>query len=581
MKLLFLHAIAFGFQLIVCAGELEAPVISTEEGNVAGVVEEASNGKPFHSYYGIPYATPPVGELRFKDPVPANKWKGVRDGSSMPSPCPEVPYGAAVMGIKLTAKELPGKEDCLYLNVFKPKAAQPSEGDFPVMVYIHGGGYFAGGAEEYLPHVLMSKDIILVVIQYRLGFLGFLSTEDSVMPGNYGLKDQTLALQWVQKNIQNFGGDPKRVTIFGESAGSASVHYHMLSPKTKGLFSGAIMQSGSAFASWASSKEHKKTAKKVGSLVGCNLEEGSQPSQVMHCDRARSMAPELSSVILPSCSPESNETLPDDQLEYAVRRYNRGQTMIGVTANEGAALTQPLYGVRRNLMSELEKGYPVLGPLSIENSLNDNDSLRLANHIYNYYLGGVNLDIEHAEDMTKMISDVHFNLGFDLVSQLHSRATGESTFRYELGHRGQMSFGDFTTVDVGRHWVPHVDDLYYLFRGGPMLTPVEQPPERPTDLEAPEDLAVRNFMVTLWTNFAAHGHPTPDKSLGFVWEATNPDNLRHLALTPNPSMKGDARKEVRRFLLSLPTETNLILNPNLITENTFRTGSKRRNQDEL
>ncbi|KAK7072928.1 Carboxylesterase 5A [Halocaridina rubra] len=252
----------FGFWSTLSLGE-NVPVITTEQGKLSGISEEAYDGTPFNSYYAIPFAQPPLGELRFKrlnelvqtelliqpiltnlserdelgdgtrDPQPPSTWTGVRKRSSLASPCVQVPFGHMLAGVKLPPEELVGDEDCLYLNVFTPKGAQTRD-DIPVMVYIHGGGFFAGGAFEYLPHVLLSRDIILVVIQYRLGFLGFLSTEDSIIPGNYGLKDQIAALQWVQKNIKHFGGNPKKVTIFGESAGAASVHYHMFSPKSEG-----------------------------------------------------------------------------------------------------------------------------------------------------------------------------------------------------------------------------------------------------------------------------------------------------------------------------------------------------------
>nr|XP_053634423.1 venom carboxylesterase-6-like [Cherax quadricarinatus] len=146
----------------------------------------------------------------------------------------------------------------------------------PVMVWIHGGGFYSGGASEYLPHVLLNHDVVLVVIQYRLGVFGFLSTEDSVIPGNFGLKDQTLALQWVQRNIHKFGGDKTKVTIFGESAGGASVHFQMLSPKSEGLFSRVIMQSGSALSPWATGFKFRETAEEIGQTMGCPDSQDSQ-----------------------------------------------------------------------------------------------------------------------------------------------------------------------------------------------------------------------------------------------------------------------------------------------------------------
>ncbi|KAL1116580.1 hypothetical protein AAG570_005052 [Ranatra chinensis] len=122
----------------------------------------------------------------------------------------------------------------------------------PVMVYMHEGGFhFGGGSTFHGPQFFMDRNVVLVMFNYRLGAHGFLSFEDDWLPGNYGLKDQLMALKWVQANIENFGGDPKSVTIFGQSAGGSSVHYHMISTKSRGLFSRAIVQSGNAMSPWA------------------------------------------------------------------------------------------------------------------------------------------------------------------------------------------------------------------------------------------------------------------------------------------------------------------------------------------
>ncbi|MPC17299.1 Esterase FE4 [Portunus trituberculatus] len=162
--------------------------------------------------------------LLHQNPEPADPWSGVRNGSLPIPKCPQL--SSRVPGA------IEGQEDCLYLNVYTPK---PSPSNLPVMVYIHGGGFAISSAGEGgSPAPLMQKDIVLVTMNYRLGTLGFLSTNDNILPGNLGLKDQVLALQWVQDNIELFGGNPKQVTIFGVSAGGISVHFHILSPSSKG-----------------------------------------------------------------------------------------------------------------------------------------------------------------------------------------------------------------------------------------------------------------------------------------------------------------------------------------------------------
>ncbi|KAK7044275.1 Carboxylesterase 5A, partial [Halocaridina rubra] len=190
--------------------------VDVAQGRLMGQVRTYNNFS-FNSFEGIPFAKPPVDELRFKDPVPADPWVGVLNATNAPSSCLQV----VVLG----------HEDCLYLSVFTPLDSVNQSEPLPVMYFIYGGAFVTGGSRGYRgAQPLVSKNVILVTVNYRIGVLGFLSTEDAAAPGNQGLKDQTLGLQWVQDNIAAFGGDPQRVTIFGESAGAASVHYQMLTP---------------------------------------------------------------------------------------------------------------------------------------------------------------------------------------------------------------------------------------------------------------------------------------------------------------------------------------------------------------
>lgn len=160
-----------------------------------------------------------------------------------------------------------GSEDCLYLNVYTPTLSSVNK--LPVFVYIHGGAFMFGNGDYYGPKVLTTKQLVFVNLNYRLGPLGFLSTEDEAVPGNMGMKDQVLALKWIQKNIANFGGDPEQVTITGFSAGGASVHLHYMSQLSIGLFNRGISHSGCALNPWVFQENAKEKAFKVGSYLGC------------------------------------------------------------------------------------------------------------------------------------------------------------------------------------------------------------------------------------------------------------------------------------------------------------------------
>ncbi|KAL7737527.1 hypothetical protein ACLKA6_007654 [Drosophila palustris] len=248
-----------------------------------GTMMPGYRGESFEAFMGIPYAQPPVGDLRFQNPVAASGWEGFLNASVPHTSCLQKCYFFRTWPVF-------GDEDCLYLNVYRPVVSQGDS--LPVMVYFHAGGFACGSSDPLTigPEYFMdTQQIILVTVNYRLGpfgkpatvichlngsfimwisFVGFLSTGDRHMSGNFGLKDQRLALQWVQQHIASFGGNPQLVTIFGHSAGGISVHFHMLSPNSNGLFQRAISLSGTALSAMAHVRDPLSQARQLGEQVG-------------------------------------------------------------------------------------------------------------------------------------------------------------------------------------------------------------------------------------------------------------------------------------------------------------------------
>ena len=222
----------------------DTPTLEVTGGAIRGI-EEGS----MRIYKGIPYAAPPVDELRWRDPQAVIPWDGVRDCTEFGPKCPQPPYPAGSFYERPLGTT---SEDCLYLNVWTTAQAEDRR---PVMVWIHGGALTRGAGDipAYDGAALARQGIVMVTINYRLGAFGFLAhpklTAESMhtSSGNFGILDQIAALQWVQNNIERFGGDPSRVTIFGESAGSWSVCYLQATPLSKGLFQRAIGESGGVF----------------------------------------------------------------------------------------------------------------------------------------------------------------------------------------------------------------------------------------------------------------------------------------------------------------------------------------------
>lgn len=229
--------------LLGSLAQAQVPVtIQTEDGPVIGRQDDTRR------FLGLPYAAPPVGNLRWKAPQPAVSWTAARDATQFGNDCTQTVIALFALPGE-TPGTVKGQEDCLTLNVYTPAGATP-QSQLPVMAWIHGGSFIAGSSSGYSGAELARKyGVVVVTLNYRLGALGWLSLpalsqEAGGQSGNYGLQDQQAALRWVQRNIAAFGGDPAKVTVVGESAGGMSVCAHLASPQSAGLFRGAIIQSG-------------------------------------------------------------------------------------------------------------------------------------------------------------------------------------------------------------------------------------------------------------------------------------------------------------------------------------------------
>lgn len=238
-------------------------VVKTANGPVSGTV--SSTGRQF---LGIPYAAPPVGALRWKPPAAPQNWTATRDATRVSSTCPQT---AGPFGIAST------NEDCLYVNVYTPPVG-PLGGALrndPVLVWIHPGAFQFGEGSDFNPRQLVARNIVVVTLNYRLGALGFLAhptltAEGNGTSGNYGFQDQQAALQWVKNNIAQFGGNPNKITIAGQSAGGLSVHTHLVAPGSAGLFQQAIAQSGAYTLAPPTLAQGEADGTTYAAAVGCS-----------------------------------------------------------------------------------------------------------------------------------------------------------------------------------------------------------------------------------------------------------------------------------------------------------------------
>ncbi|KAM4553442.1 carboxylesterase 3 [Fundulus diaphanus] len=263
-------------------------VVSLKNGQIRGeYVTVKGTERRVKQYLGIPFARPPVGPLRLAAPQSPEPWQEERDCTRQPPMCIQNPdlvvSVSKAMSSDFAVPEV--SEDCLYLNVYTP--AEATRGDkLSVMVWIHGGGLMMGAASQYDGSSLAAyENVVTVIVQYRLGILGFLSTGDEHARGNWGLLDQLAALRWVQENIETFGGDPQSVTIAGESAGGISASILTLSPQAKGLFHKAIFQSGVATLGDYTSENPLPQAQAVANITGCGI---ASTEELVQCLRGKS-----------------------------------------------------------------------------------------------------------------------------------------------------------------------------------------------------------------------------------------------------------------------------------------------------
>lgn len=300
--------------------------IVTDNGPVRGVVDDE-----VRSFRGIPYAAPPVGAARWQPPSAAARWNGLRDATAFAPHCPQ---NASPFGLPSQS------EDCLYLNVYTPaKHSEAKKGDkpglSPVMVWLHPGAFLYGEGDDYDPRGLVKQGAVVVTLNYRLGVLGFMAhpalTSESGTSGNFGLQDQQAALRWVHSNIEAFGGDPANVTIFGESAGAVSVHAHMASPDSAGLFHRAIAQSGGYSLTQPTLAAAEAEGSAFATAVGC-------ASQDSACLRALPVATLLANQ---STSPTAylpkvdGDVLPlSVSSAFATGQFNRVPVIEGSTHDE-------------------------------------------------------------------------------------------------------------------------------------------------------------------------------------------------------------------------------------------------------
>lgn len=496
--LFFLTSVLF----LCVAAEQDAPEVHTKLGSLRGqTVTVKGKETGVHAYLGVPFAKPPIGPaLRLAAPQPVEGWKGMRDATQQPPMC--IQHKQMILDLidKLVGLlvDLPDiSEDCLYLNIYTP-ANRAHNAKLPVMVWIHGGGFVMGSASTYDGSALAAyQDVVVVLIQYRLGLLGFLSTGDEQMSGNFGLLDQIQALKWVQEHIHNFGGNPDLVTIFGESAGGISVSLQLLSPLSKGLFHHAIAESGTASMDLLFDNDPLPVTQVIANTSGCSLE---STEKIANCMRNVDINTILAigqdpTVRLTVIVDKHFLTKPVDEL-YRTHELLTLPFMTGVNDDEGGWLVGDFFAPsnwtegldREQLLNILLVFYP------------DPKDAMFRDLVIAEYIGNGEDREKNRDGFIEVLGDLLFTIPAIKTANAH-RDAGAPVYLYEYHHAPkalQAKRPSFVGSD-------HGDELFTVLGFCFTTTHIKM-----SDACPEEEEQLSRTMMSYWGNFAHTGSPNGD-----------------------------------------------------------------------
>ncbi|XP_063229167.1 uncharacterized protein LOC134534613 [Bacillus rossius redtenbacheri] len=523
-------------------GEDGTVTVRTEDGLLRGQVATSAWNRTYLSFQAVPFAQPPVGELRFKSPKPVKPWTGVRDSRE------EGTYCVQDVMVPTTANV---SEDCLYLNVYVPQAASNASrtGGLPVMVWIYGGAFIGGAGIKsmYAPDNLMNRSSILVTLNYRVGALGFLSMEHPDVTSNAALKDQVAALRWVRRNIAHFGGDPDKVTIFGESAGGISVDMHLLSPMSEGLFRRAISQSGSALAvNFKPRYNATGEAFRLGAALGYNGTDADElvrflrsvPAQdilkgqkLVGAEEGATATTLIAFPVVDAKTQEGSEVFLTDVPEKLFRagKVHPIPYIIGFNSEESKADYNDLTQAD---MDSYNKNLEQFIPKSLNMKKGTKESLELAAKIKSFYFGNKSISFDTLPQLVNLESDNFMIYPVHRSAMLHVNYGSSPLYIYMFTYDGTLHLkpGNYTIKGPA-----HADDTLYLFYQGSQSY---------SNLTSGDMKVIQHF-TGMWTDFALYGDPSRHESV--KWTPATKTSRTYLQIDADLSLHRDAYKERMAF----------------------------------
>ncbi|CAH1975198.1 unnamed protein product [Acanthoscelides obtectus] len=490
-RVIFLAFLSFHVIVTDCANNSQDVTVTIPKGKIRGLQDHTQSDTTYYAFRGIRYAQPPVGDLRFENPVPIGAWNGTYDAREDRAQC--------IQGVSGD-----GSEDCLFLSVYTPSLN--SSTPLPVLVWIHGGFLLTGNASfaQQDPEFLLDENIIFVEIQYRLGIFGFISTDDEVLPGNVGHRDQLLALKWVHENIQYFGGDKDKVTLGGQSSGAVSVSVLTQSPLAKGLFRSVIMQSATSLCLWSRALRANDTSFKTGLLTGNitqdsrKLKEHLKTVDVKNLQKAFQTSfglvtaedPLAGSGIGTVLEPQSENALFSNNSYDSLKagNFNQVPMLVGVNSNEASYYDGPVVFLMA-FSSRYDVDHKSLAPIDMTDD--DQKRLEAGNEVKNEYWGLLPVGLQDNHSIT-YISDSQFVRPIrEFVRQTSKHVP---VYFYEFSYEGD----DIGKGDSKYAGVMHGAELQFLFK-------------KETGSISDRDRLTRRRLTRMWANFVKDSNPIPQK----------------------------------------------------------------------
>uniref|UniRef100_A0A1I8JWB6 Carboxylic ester hydrolase n=1 Tax=Anopheles quadriannulatus TaxID=34691 RepID=A0A1I8JWB6_ANOQN len=527
----------------VAAAAENVPRVCIQDGCMRGSWMRSLHGERYEAFIGIPFAKPPVGPLRFANPVPNEPWADRQEldasGRIPRAPCLQ-------KNLFLPERGVEGKEDCLYLNVYRPFKVSKEGTDngttpLATLVYIHGGGFLAGynsplvaGAEK-----LMDNAVILVTIAYRLGAFGFLSTGDDAASGNFGLKDQREALRWVRRNIEAFGGDPELVTVMGHSAGGASVHLQLMHLGNEGLFQRAISLSGNALTPWSAPRANPlQLAHQQARLLGIKKPHKMTTDALVETLRAIDADLFVSSykgftngsrypvivygpVVEAATVPDAFLTEPPREL-WARGAHLSVPWLTGIVPNDGFVFSAPILKDTDCSKETFAQQKTLL--LNVLGGAKETDALPILMERFfgNQSSIGECFTHENVDKLTKLFNEGLFIYPLTLSVRQHANHTGTKApiYLYRFNYKGPHSYSSIFVPERDESLnfgIVHCDELIYILRA-PILFPDFR--------RNSPDAKVTQVMTKLIVDFARTGTaPTGDGDSDRVSDSEFPQAL--------------------------------------------------------